>query len=200
MNLVFIVDELETLGGVQKVMQGLGSALASLGHRIYYVTLHDTGVAPCVTGNEVLYLSLPRLPQEERRLPHEARSEIQRLLSTLASGCVLMQSPSVVAWLRDIDFSGFARVGQYHGSYEYAASSYHGQFIRDYYSRLDWSVFPTTDDAMLFQKNFGIGNGVYLPEVVIPIGVGERSIERAPRVLSVGRLSAEKGFFRLIDA
>jgi glycosyltransferase involved in cell wall biosynthesis len=198
MNIVFVVDELATIGGVQSSIRNISHYLAEAGHSVYHVTIHDSPLSDPHSNR--LDLGLPKTNDRERRLLTGRNLErVSGYLTSLGPAVLLMQSPNAVAWMRSVRLPGLVRVGQYHGQATYAANSYHKRFIAEEYSQLDYSVFLTDEDESWFLRECGVSRSVVLSNVLRPAPICPRA-KREKRVLSAGRFSPEKRFDRVIRA
>ncbi len=184
----------DTLGGIQRVTHTLAQGLARRGHEVCVVGVNRPA-GPVHWVDEPGYRRLVL----QRRVGRPSRARLARLLGSLRSGLVIMTSPSAVAWLKGMIPPHLFGVGQYHGSYEHARSTWHLRSIRRHYPALDQSVFLSPDDAWRFAEDCLLPHAVDLPNP-LPGWPGDTSACTAPRVLGVGRLTGVKRFDRLISA
>ena len=202
MNVVFIADELASLGGIQRFVLSLGTELSSHGHNVILVALHDAPGTRLEGDLPYLAIGLPARSPGQRQLAGRAHGEIQSLLEAIGTGVLMLQSPSVVAWMSTVNTAGFRRVAFYHGPYSYAMAHYHRNFLGMHYRDFDDTIFLTAEDAQLLASECGLRNARHLPVAFLtPPKDGLVPIEARPRrVLSVGRLVEDKGFDLAIRA
>ncbi|GIM94384.1 glycosyltransferase [Paractinoplanes toevensis] len=201
---MFVVDDIDAVGGVQTVTHTLAQHLARRGHPVHVVGLY-TNPAPAPAPEQPLYrrtvldAPAPGSPPDPARNA-VAKRRMRRLLAATGAGVLVMASVHVSLWLDDLDTSRWGRVGHYHGSYEYARGHYHLGIICALWAGFDACVFLSPDDAAGFAAHTA------LPATWIPNPLPDHATAAAtrpatpPRVLAVGRLTAIKRFDLAIDA
>lgn len=203
MRIIFIVDDIDAVGGIQTATHTLAQHLARRRHRVHVVGLYRNP-QPAVLPDQPLYQRtiLHAPPPASPPAPGRLRASKQWMRQILAThpAVVIMSSVHASLWLHDLDTSGHLRVGHYHGSYEYARTHYHLRVIGDLWPRFDASVFLSPDDAA------GFATCCRLRVTCIPNPLPPRAATTAPpadtaggsagtgRVLTVGRLTAIKRF------
>ncbi|WP_229789169.1 glycosyltransferase [Thermopolyspora flexuosa] len=191
---VFVAWDAEALGGVQRVTHTLAQGLAVRGHEVHVVGIHRSA-AP------FRHVAEPGYHRHvlQGRLGRPSRRRLAALLGALRSGYVVLTSPGTVAWAREAIPRHLFTVGQYHGSYEHARSTWHLRSIRRHYPELDQAVFLSPEDAWRFTEDCLLPNAADVPNP-LPVWPARTSPLTAPRVLGVGRLAGVKRFDRLISA
>jgi len=206
MRIVFLADDIDAVGGIQTATHTLAQQLARHGHHVHLVGLYRN-TAPAVIGDQPLYqrivLNAPPPHAPANTAQHcAAKQQISQILAGAGTTYLIMSSVHVSLWMQDVDTGGCARIGQYHGSYEYARTHYHLGVIRELWPTFDASVFLSPDDVAGFTSHTG------LHAVSIPNPLPDAALHKplptiaaaVPRVLAVGRLTQIKRFDLAIDA
>lgn len=191
---VFVSLDADTLGGVQRVTHTLANGLAWRGYEVHVVGINRSA-------GPFRYVDEPAYRRHVLQGPigRPSRRRMARLLGSLRDGHVIMTSPGAVAWLRRMIPPHLYGVGQYHGSYEHARSTWQLRSIRRHYPELDQAVFLSPDDAWRFTEDCLLPHAVDVPNP-LPGWPYRPAPLTAPRVLGVGRLAGVKRFDRLITA
>lgn len=206
MRIIFVADDIDAVGGIQTVIHTLAQHLGRRGHNVHVVGLYANAV-PGVVSDRPLYrrtvlnAPAPGTPPDAPELRY-AKARLRRLLAWIGSGVVIMSSVHVSLWMRDVDTSGWIRVGHYHGSYEYARTHYHLGVIRDLWPSFDACVFLSRADVDGFTGHADL-RATWIPNPLPDVGTppGARAVPATPpRILAVGRLAAIKRFDLAIAA
>jgi glycosyltransferase involved in cell wall biosynthesis len=219
-DIFLVANNIEELGGAQRVTHNLALMLHERGHRVTVVGInhhpdqHDYGERPyrCLVLNEQPEPPLPsagglrsRLSRRARaaREAHEAarRAAIERLAGLFA-GCdesfvVCMQIWSM-QWVAAAQRDNQRVIGMSHESFDATLASSRWERVQQYYRDVDLFLVLTEDDAARFERA-GFNN----------VGVMHNSLSFYPAVASdltahavvaAGRLVPVKGYDRLIRA
>lgn len=205
MRITIVADDIDAVGGVQTATHTLAQQLTRRGHDLHVIGLYRNPVPALLPDPPVYRRTVLDAPPADRPSPaarRNAQQRLARLLADAAPGALIMSSVHVSLWLSEIDTAGWARIGHYHGSYEYARTHYHLQVIRDLWPSFDAAVFLSRHDADSFATHSPL-HTVWIPNPLPgPSSTPFAAIPPAgpPRILAVGRLATIKRFDRAIDA
>ncbi len=219
-DIFLVANNIEELGGVQRVAHTLATMFVDRGHRVTVIgvnhaeTPHDYGDRP--------YRSLvlndepppkaprarglrgrvdPRVRLARQRHSRAKRAAVDRLneaFATATEGIVIVLQVSSMSWVAEADHQHLRVIGMSHESFDAALSSHRYAKIVTYYPDVDLFLLLTRHDADCFEREGFINVGVmhnplsFFPDVTSDLA--------APRIVAAGRYSPEKGFDRLIDA
>lgn len=206
MNILFVADDIDAVGGIQTMIHTLAQHLSRRGHDVYAVGLY-ANAAPASLPGQPLYRRItlnapapgspPNAPENRR-----AKTELQRLLKQVRSGVVIMSSVHVSRCLEDLDTGAWFRIGHYHGSYEFARTHYHLDVIRELWPAFDSCVFLSRADVDGFATHADL-RGTWIPNPLSELFTSVDAVPAPatpPRILAVGRLTAIKRFDLAIAA
>ncbi|MGH3680150.1 MAG: glycosyltransferase [Natronosporangium sp.] len=202
MRIVFAVDDIDAVGGIQTATHTLAQHLARRGHQVHVVGIYRNS-APAALPDRPNYQRTVLDAPPPGQAPHPVRlraskQRMRQILDAHPGGVVIMSSVHASLWLHDLPtVSGHLRVGHYHGSYQYARTHYHLRVIRDLWPRFDAGVFLSREDAAGFAAH-GRLRATWIPNPLPP-----PAADRPPgpaRVLAVGRLATIKRFDLAITA
>lgn len=218
---VFLVaNNIEEVGGVQRVTHNLATMLHEAGHRVTVVGIqhaavaHDYGdrayrwlvlnktpepAAPRTTG--VVGRADPRARSARRRHEEAHRDAVDRLSGVFAGvdeGIVVCMQIWSMNWVADADTRHLHVIGMSHESFDATLNSSRWERVNKHYRDVDLLLLLTERDAERFELE-GFNN----------VGVMHNSLSFRPRtssdlsspvVVAAGRYAPEKGYDRLIDA
>jgi glycosyltransferase involved in cell wall biosynthesis len=208
MRIMFVVDDIDAVGGIQTATHTLAQHLIGRRHHVHLVGLYRNP-APAVLPDPPRYRRtvLDAPPPGTPGHPGRLRAAKRRMGQILDAGphVVVMSSVHASLWLHDLPAAGgpYLRVGHYHGSYEYARGHYHLRVIRDLWPQFDAAVFLSRDDAASFAARCRLRTA-WIPNPLPPRTTGATpgppACAGAGRLLAVGRLAEIKRFDLAITA
>lgn len=218
---VFLVaNNLEELGGVQRVTHNLATMLHRAGHRVTVVGIqhaavpHDYGHRPyrVVVLNETpeppapkatgaISRVDPRVRAAQRRHEEAHRAAVDRLSALLAEvddGVLVVMQIWSMNWVAEADTSHLHVIGMSHESFDATLGSTRWERVNKYYRDVDLLLLLTERDAARFElEGF---NNVGVMHNSLSFYPDETSDLTAHVVVTAGRYAPEKGYDRLIDA
>lgn len=204
MRIVLLANNIDELGGAQRVVQVLAGGLASRGYDVTIV-----GVEPC--GERSAHVS--SIYQVERLLetnyPKDAGAELdslragalrklQSILDAGEPGIVICAQVWAMEHALDCDLTGWRTIGQFHSSIEAAAFGKDLDRILRAYRDVDQFLALTSVDAMRFTQA-GLNNASWLPNPLAQ-WPSEVANPQSRNITYLGRLSAEKAPMTLMQA
>jgi glycosyltransferase involved in cell wall biosynthesis len=226
-NLFLVANNIEEVGGLQRVMHTLAAGFAARGHRVELI-----GISPGPPGEHITpgagYTTLTLGPAEPRewigvgvraklRLVKQAKEAIRRRiharnvaklqarLDTADGGIVIVGQIWAMQWVADADTSRFRVIGMSHEAYEAsrgllptAIGSTRHRRIMQLYPPIDSVLLLTEVDARKFEQD-GLCN-VGVMHNPLPDWPDDVSPLTARTVVALGRLEPEKRYDRLLDA
>ena len=218
---VFLVaNNIDELGGVQRVTHNLAMLLHARGHRVTVVGVqhaaapHDYGARPYrwLVLNESPEPSPPKQTGLRARLgpraraaqkAHETarRAAIDRLSALFAEvdeGVVVCMQIWSMNWVGPADTSHLHVIGMSHESFDATLGSSRWERVQQWYRDVDLLLLLTEHDATRFElAGF---NNVGVMHNSLSFYPAEASDLSAPVVVAAGRLAPEKGYDRLVRA
>jgi glycosyltransferase involved in cell wall biosynthesis len=219
---VFLVaNNIDELGGVQRVTHNLATMLHERGHRVTAVGMqhaavpHDYGARPYrwlvvndtpeppapPPAESLLEQVDPRRRAAARRHEEAHRAAVDRLSGVLAEvdeGIVVVMQVWSMNWVAEADTSHLHVIGMSHESFDATLNSTRWQRVSKYYRELDLMLVLTERDAARFElEGF---NNVGVMHNSLSFYPDETSDLSAEVVVAAGRYASEKGYDRLIDA
>ncbi len=218
---VFLVaNNLEELGGVQRVTHNLATMLHERGHRVTVVGIqhaadpHDYGVRPYrwLTLVEDKEPPAPKEPGLRARLDPRVRvaqrahddarkaavDRLSALFAEVEHGVVVCMQVWSMNWVGPADTRHLHVIGMSHESFDATLGSSRWERVQQWYRDVDLLLLLTEHDASRFELE-GFNN----------VGVMHNSLSFYPDtasdvtakvVVAAGRLAPEKGYDRLLDA
>lgn len=203
-RVVVIANNIEELGGAQRIGHVLANGLQSRGFEVDLVGLvpkdpvhHYTGDVPSRT---LLDEPLARKRDEviRARQRRQICDALRTTLSTGEPGVVITVQVWAMEHLQEIDMDGWRTIGQYHSSYEAAVQSGDIHRLEAAYRAADWFTVLTEDDRRNFARH-DLNNLIVLANPIDPWP--EQAADLSSRTITVlGRLSHEKGPDIALDA
>lgn len=219
-NIFLVANNVEELGGAQRVTHNLAAMLHDAGHRVRVIGIqhaavpHDYGPRdyPVLTLNEEkeplppeargLRARLdPKVRAAQRRHEQAHQAAVDRLSAVLAEvddGIVVVMQIWSMGWVADADTSHLRVIGMSHESFDATLASTRWERVNRYYRDVDLMLVLTQRDAERFEaEGFNNVGVMHNPLSFYPEKVSDLS---APVVVAAGRYAPEKGYDRLIDA
>ena len=220
-RVVIIANNIDELGGAQRIVHVLGQGLAERGYQTDLVGLmpatpkHSYVSAPAYHSTTLMGQSWPpaippsgllgkyRPAVRKRRatrdrLLEQAVSVLRAVLAAGPPGVIICAQLKAMKYLRLAGYDGWQVIGQYHASFEAAASSRDLRRALRNYQDVRAVTLLTEADAAQF-ADAGLQNTRWLPN---PLAFWP--VDAAPlagrTVTYLGRLSTEKGPEILVDA
>ena len=219
-DIFLVANNLDELGGVQRVTHNLATMLHAEGHRVTVVgiqhatVVHDYGARPyrVVVLNETPEPALPKAAGVGARLDPRVRAARQahdtahrRAVDRLSAvfgepehGIVVVMQIWSMGWVADADTSRLHVIGMSHESFDATLGSTRWERVVRYYRDVDLLLLLTERDATRFElegfNNVGVMHNSlsFYPDAVSDLS--------APVVVAAGRYAPEKGYDRLIEA
>jgi glycosyltransferase involved in cell wall biosynthesis len=218
---VFLVaNNVEELGGVQRVTHNLAMMLHERGHQVTVVGIqhatqgHDYGERPYryVVLNETREPPSPEAKGLRARLDPRVRAartahvkarraavdRLSGLFATTDDGVVVCMQVWSMGWIAAAETSHLPVIGMSHESFDATLGSSRWERVKKYYRDVDLLLLLTEHDAAQFERegfnNVGVMHNSlsFYPEVASDLS--------AKVVVAAGRLAPEKGYDRLISA
>jgi len=219
-NVFLVANNVEELGGAQRVTHNLAAMLHDAGHRVCVIGIqhaplaHDYGsrAYPVLTLNEekeplppeqdgLLARLDPRVRAAQRRHEQAHRAAVDRLsgiFGEVDDGIVVVMQIWSMGWVADADTSHLRVIGMSHESFDATLASTRWERVNRYYRDVDLMLVLTQRDAERFEaEGFNNVGVMHNPLSFYPEKVSDLS---APVVVAAGRYAPEKGYDRLIDA
>ncbi len=207
-RIVIIANNIDEVGGAQRVVHVVGEGLARRGYEVELV-----GVAPVEPRHEFIadpsyvrhvLMSAPwpaPSPQHEAaraRLRAEAVDRLGAVLGTGRPGVIVTAQLWAMEHVAEVPHDEWAVIGQYHSSYAAARQGRDWARAMELYRDVDAFTLLTPEDARRFRQD-GLNNTSWLPN---PLALWPEApvAGSARQVTYVGRLSSEKGVRFLLDA
>lgn len=197
-RIVVMANNITEVGGAQRIAHVLSQGLAMRGYDVELLgiapklPIHRFVEAAAYAQSSLLDEPLP--PTSDRHGRERARQEaVTRLASRLASGpagLVVTTQVWCMEHLLDAGVADWRVVGQYHSSYEAAASGPDLERLRFAYADVDWFTLLTDADARRFRA-LGMPHAIVMSNP-LAFWPQEPAHGEARVVTYLGRLSAEK--------
>jgi len=205
-RIVILANNVEEVGGAQRVAHSLAQGLALRGHRVELLGLVPHAPRHAFIANpayrQVTLGSRPLPPKAETlsrtQLRVECTDALRDLLAAGEPGIVIVTQLWAMEHLIDLPLPGWRVIAQYHSSFEEAARGRDLARAVKACSRSDAFVLLTAEDADGFRRA-GMNNTTWLPNALSFLP--EEPAPLADRTVTyLGRLSAEKGPRFLVEA
>lgn len=219
-DVVLVANNIEELGGVQRVTHNLATMLHEAGHRVTVVGIQHAAVAHDYGHRPYRHLVLnespePPAPKETGRFAridprvraarrrHDtahlaAVGRLDDVLAALDGGILVVMQVWSMGWVADARTEHLHVIGMSHESFDATLGSTRWERIGRYYRDLDLLLLLTARDAERLElegfNNVGVMHNSlsFYPEQVSDLS--------APVVVAAGRYAPEKGYDRLVDA
>lgn len=201
MRILIMANNIDELGGAQRVVHQLAAGLAGRGHEVTAV-----GVVPHAAPHGYPYGGYARIRLLDRPYPKGDRSALERDATDRLQGILDDGEPGVVITAQLWAMEHLARcrvdawrvIGQFHSSYEAAAAGRDLARAQRVYRDVDAFAVLTDADAQGFASH-GFQNTVVMPNA-LPFLPPQPAPLDAEVITYLGRLSPEKGPRFLIEA
>ncbi|TQE23950.1 glycosyltransferase family 4 protein [Streptomyces ipomoeae] len=201
---IFLVsNSVDELGGVTSWSHHMARLLTERGHRLHVIGIttpedpHDLGELPYPTTR--LYDGQPPSPGRARDASmREKATVLTRLFRAARPGAVVIVTQVwAMEWVKLADTAGLTVIGMSHESYETSKSSSRFRRVLKHYRDVDRMLVLTREDADLWIGE-GLNNTSFIPNAVpwLPDAPSPRTEKT---IVSIGRLSDEKGVDMLLD-
>jgi glycosyltransferase involved in cell wall biosynthesis len=203
-RVVIIANNIEELGGAQRIGHVLANGLQSRGYAVDLVGLVPKDPVHHYAGDvsSRTLLDEPLAPKRDQVTRERQRKRIcDALRTTLAEGepgVVITVQVWAMEHLREVDSSGWRRIGQYHSSYEAAVQSGDIRRLEAEYRAADWFTVLTEDDRRHFARH-DFNNLIVMANPIDPWPAEPADLS-AHTITVLGRLSHEKGPDIALDA
>ena len=205
-RVVVMANNITEVGGAQRIAHVLSQGLALRGYDVELLgiapkpPIHRFVDAPAYAHASLLDEPLPPTSDTDGRAAAR-REAVRRLASRLGggpTGLVITTQVWCMEHLLDAGFAGWRVIGQYHSSFEAAASGPDLARLRTAYADVDWFTLLTDADARRF-RDLGMPHAISMGN---PLSFWpEEPASGRDRVITyLGRLSAEKAPQVLLDA
>ncbi|MDH2391226.1 glycosyltransferase [Streptomyces sp. HNM0663] len=221
-DIFFVSNSFDELGGVTTWSHQMARLFLKRGHRIHIVGITDSDVPQDLGGRlpyptTTLYEVRPpkvgpalglkgklNLVERLRRAArtagmHEQAAKLSRMFNAARPGAVVIVTQVwAMEWVRLADTSNVTVIGMSHESYEYSKATSRFGRVKKYFAEADHLLLLTQEDADLWIRQ-GLDNVGYMPNP-LPFMPDEPSQRTEKVVLSMGRLTDQKGIDMLLDA
>jgi glycosyltransferase involved in cell wall biosynthesis len=219
-NVFLVANNLDELGGVQRVTHNLATMLHERGHRVTVIgiqhaterhdygdrpyrslVLNETGEppAPDATGlRERLHPRVRAARQAHESARKAAVDRLSALFAEVDDGIVVCMQIWSMNWIAPAETSHLHVIGMSHESFDATLGSTRWERVLKFYRDVDLLLLLTAHDAARFElegfNNVGVMHNSlsFYPEVASSLS--------APVVVAAGRLAPEKGYDRLVSA
>jgi glycosyltransferase involved in cell wall biosynthesis len=219
-DIFLVANNVEELGGVQRVTHNLATMLHERGHRVTVVGVahpaepHDYGHRPYrwLVLNEQPEPPAPKIAGMRDRLDPRVRAKqaahetarkqavdrLSALFAEVEDGVVVCMQIWSMNWVAPAETSHLHVIGMSHESFDATLGSSRWERVQKLYRDVDLLLLLTEHDAARFElegfNNVGVMHNSlsFYPDVASDVS--------APVVVAAGRLAPEKGYDRLVDA
>lgn len=201
MRIVIMANNIDELGGAQRVVHQLASGLSARGHEVTAVgvvphaPMHDFGSSDY---RRVTLLDRPYPKDDRGPLERQATQRLQEILDEGQPGVVITAQLWAMEHLARCRIGSWRIIGQFHSSYEAAAAGRDLGRAQRVYRDIDAFALLTDADAQAFAAQ-GFENTVRMPNAV-PFRPAQPASLDAEVVTYLGRLAPEKGPRFLVEA
>ncbi|MFJ6697731.1 glycosyltransferase [Streptomyces sp. NPDC091272] len=221
-DIFFVANEVDELGGVARWQAQMASLLAGRGHRVTIV-----GIAPAEVAMDLgddppfetvtLYDARPagrrpaagvrgsvdvgaRLHNSRREAGmREASAKLSRMFQAASPGAMIVVTQVwAMEWVALADTAGHPVIGMSHESYAYSRQSSRFGRVQQHYRDVDRLLLLTQEDADQWAVK-GLNNVGFMPNP-LPMMPETVSPRTEKTVVSIGRLSHQKGLDMMLDA
>jgi glycosyltransferase involved in cell wall biosynthesis len=205
-DLFLIANNIDEIGGVQRVGHTLARQFAQRGHRVRLIGVrpftpkHDYASDDAGYSTHVLGEAGP--PGANQVTPHDLQN-LNALFGSAETGIVICMQVWAMRWVAAADTAHLRVLGQSHESFMASVGPVDKKYSRynrimRLYRNIDCTLLLTRADADHFRRA-GLNNTAVLPNPVTmrpdaPADLG------APTIVTMGRLGREKNHHALIEA
>ncbi len=204
MRILILVNNIDELGGAQRVSHVLAQGLAERGHDVTLVgmvphaTTHDYRLEAAYRSVIVAPKPLPKDPLQRAAAERALATDLQRLIDDGPPGIIISAQLWSMEFAERCALAGWRVIGQYHSSFEAAAAGRDLARAKTTYRDLDAFALLCDGDTEAFAAA-GFVNVLTMPNPLpywpeVPAALADSV------VTYLGRLSAEKGPRFLIEA
>jgi glycosyltransferase involved in cell wall biosynthesis len=219
-RLVILANNIDEVGGAQRVMHVVAQGLAERGYPVDLVGVtpfeprHEFVADPAFRRFVLMSEPWPALPTgpaardgarvadlraRRARLSADATAALADVLADGPAGVIVTGQLWAMEYVAKVPHDDWAVIGQYHSSFEAAAAGRDLKRALDLYRDVDAFALLTSADAESFRRQ-GLNNTTALANPVAfwpaePVADGADNV-----VTYLGRLSVEKGAAFLVDA
>jgi glycosyltransferase involved in cell wall biosynthesis len=217
-DLFLVANNIDELGGLQRVARLLAGLFADRGHRVHLIGIRPFTPAHAYPSPRTPYRthiigetprarrarSGPRGPGLEEPTGHDIE-RLNELFATVSEGIVVCMQIHAMSWVEAADTSHLRVIGMSHESFAASVGSSRGargssrfRRIGQRYRDIDTFLLLTRSDADQFRR-VGFNNTDVMPNPVTlhPTRSAELDV---PAIITVGRLAREKNYQALIEA
>ena len=201
MRIVIMANNIDELGGAQRVVHQLAAGLSTRGHDVTAVGIvpHASAhVHPAGEYRRVTLLNQPYPKGDRSVLERQATERLQVILDDGEPGVVITAQLWAMEHLARCRIGAWRVIGQFHSSYEAASAGRDLQRALRVYRDVDAFALLTDADARAFAAH-GFQNTVTMPNAV-PFRPAQPASLEVEVVTYLGRLAPEKGPRFLVDA
>ncbi|MGW8802267.1 glycosyltransferase [Streptomyces sp. NPDC055775] len=222
-DVFFVSNSIDELGGVTTWSHQMARLLLARGHRVHMVGITVSDVPQDLGGTlpyptTTLYDTPPPEPAPSRGLRgrldpvarcrnrlraagmRERAAELTRLFASARPGAVVIVTQVwAMEWVALARTRGLTVIGMSHESYLYSRSTSRFARVKRHYADVDRMLVLTREDADLWIREGRMNNVGFMPNP-LPFLPSAPSPRARPVVLSVGRLTDQKGIDMLLDA
>lgn len=204
MRIIIMANNIDELGGAQRVVHLLAQGLGSRGHEVVVTGIvphaapHDYGANPAYATTTLLDRPYPKDAAARANLETQATAALQRILDDGQPGIVITAQLWAMEHLARCRLDGWSIIGQYHSSFEAAAAGRDLARAKAIYRDVDAFALLCDEDAASF-RDAGFNNVVTMPNPLAD-WPAEASDSNNEVVTYLGRFSAEKGPRFLLEA
>ncbi len=203
-RLLLLANNVDELGGAQKVVQVLANGLVSRGYDVTIIGVEPVGDRVEHTSDHykvarLLDVSYPKEAGPELdALRAGAVQKLQSILDAGEPGIVITAQVWAMEHALECDLTGWQTVGQFHSSFEAAVFNKDLARILRAYRNADAFLALTNIDAIGFTQA-GLNNATAMPN---PLAQWPESVANpdSKEITYLGRLSAEKAPMTLVQA
>jgi len=210
-RLVIMANNIDEVGGAQRVVHVVAQGLAERGYPVDLVGVtpftprHEFVADPAFRRFVLMSQEWPAAQKapgrvaERRRLSEEAATALVAVLADGPPGVIVTSQLWAMEYVARVPHEDWAVIGQYHSSYEAALAGRDLKRAVDLYREVDLFTLLTPQDADAFRRA-GLNNTTSLPNPLAFWPSAPSAHQGHETVTYLGRLSEEKGVGFLVDA
>ncbi|MFJ8996234.1 glycosyltransferase [Streptomyces sp. NPDC102279] len=220
-DIFFVSNSIDELGGVTTWSHQMARLFTQRGHRVHIIGITDSDVPQDLGGRlpyatTTLYDTPPPKPPRHgglRRLDPvtwlrtrardagilEQAGKLSALFAQARPGAVVIVTQVwAMEWVKRADTRRLTVIGMSHESHTYSRATSRFARVKRYYAEVDRLLVLTREDADLWIRE-GLNNVGFMPNP-LPHLPAVPSPRAEPTVVSIGRLTDQKGIDMLLDA